>query len=174
MYLAGPGRRRGSVRDGAGGFPPLRQPSAALAVAPSRRAVPRPAQPARVCCARCCPSVQAVPVPGCSALLLPAAGNAPRVTSWQPRLPLQPQPASTVGCLDSSHRSCCSRGAGLGSGARIKPVTWHGHGKALGSFPAWRVCPASAPSQEPIIAGCGAEPGSQQPGRPDPLFPVGG
>lgn len=68
--------------------------------------------------------------PGCSALLM---GTSPCVTSS----PLQPQPARVIGSLDSSYLVFCSRGVGLRSAAKIKPVTRHGHSKALGSFPVW-------------------------------------
>lgn len=121
-------------------------------VVPSWRAVPQAGRASlHACGAWHCPSVRVVPVPCSSALLLPPVGNSPCVTAWQPRLPSQPQPARGIRSFDSSCLDFCHRGVGLGSTAKMKPVTWHGYGKALGSFPVQnnkrRVCPASAPSQ---------------------------
>lgn len=98
-----------------------------------------------------------------ASLQCPMLGNSPRVTSRQLRLPFQPQPGRTIRSFDSSYLDFCSKGVGLRSAAKIKPVTWHGHGKALGSFPVGnnkrRVCPASAPSQETCFVGCWIEQG---------------
>lgn len=88
-------------------------------VVPSRRAVPQAGRASpHACGARHCPSVRAMPVPCSSALLLPAVGNSPCVTAWQPRLPFQPQPARRIRSFDSSCLYFCRRGVGLGSAAK--------------------------------------------------------
>lgn len=52
--------------------------------------------------------------------------------------------------LGLSYLGFCSGGVGLRSAAKIEPMAWHRHGKALGSFPGWnskcRVCPEEGAS----------------------------
>lgn len=135
--------------------------------------------------ASCSPGRQSQPAHAVSALSVcrcgaraspqcPLLGNPPRVTSRQLRLPFQPQPARMIRSSDSSYLDFCSKGVGLRSAAKIKPVTWHGHGKALGSFGnnKGRVCPASAPSQETSFVGCWIERGlpAAEADRPDLPF----
>lgn len=137
MYLAGPGRRcgcgptaeAGSVRDGTGGFYAATPNPVRLCPCPlPREPFPSPAGPARARGAQRCPSVRA-------RFSCPLLGTSPCATSWQPLLPFQPRPARTVRAFASASLGLCSRGVGLGTAAQMKPVTWHGHGKALGSFP---------------------------------------
>lgn len=169
MYLAGPGKRcsrspkaeAGSVRDDAGAFYPSMPNPALLRPCrpfPASCSPGRQSQPTRVVLGIVrlsvrCPCLAAVP------FSCPLLGNSPRATSRQPRLPFWPQPARMIRSFDSSYLNFCSRGVGLGSAAKIKPVT--GHGKALGSFPVQnnkrRVCPASAPSPVMCFVGCWLE-----------------
>lgn len=140
MYLTGPGRRCdcgptaevGPVRDSAGGFYPA-TPNAALLCPvpfPASRSPGQQGHPRAWCSAlSVCPCRAAVP------FSCPLLGTSPCATSWQPLLPLQPRPARTVRAFGSASRGLCSRGVGLGSAAQMKPVSWQGHGKALGSFP---------------------------------------
>lgn len=126
-------RRRGWL------LPGYAECSAPLPLSPSPRAVPQAgrASPRAWCSAlSVCPCRAAVPfscpllgTSPCSHLL--AAPSPPPAAAGEDGQSLWP----LVRAFGSASHGLCSRGVGLGSAAQMKPVSWHGHGKALGSFP---------------------------------------